>query len=123
MNFTKEKLLRIINEEIESVKEVEFKGEPMYHPSGAEYKTGLGTDNTFDDYHDAPATFAEQVSDMIMAELERQVTELAGVSMDSPELANVDDDLLAIAMRIRDKLMADLEEAKQQIVKLSGMMQ
>ena len=122
MNFTKEKLLRIINEEIEAVKEVEMQGEPGLH-QGQEFQTGLGMDNTYDDYMTAPTTFAEQVSDMIMAELERQVTELAGVSMDSPELASVDDDLLAIAMRIRDKLMADLEEAKEQITKLSGMMQ
>jgi len=58
-----------------------------------------------------------------MAELERQVAELAGVPADSPDLAGIDDDLLAIAMRIRDKLMTDLEDAKEQIVKLSGMMQ
>ena len=122
MNFSKEKLLRIINEEIESVKETEMRGPPGHH-QGQEFKTGLGIDNTYDDYMAAPTTFAEQVSDMIMAELERQVTELAGVSIDSPELAHVDDDLLAIAMRIRDKLMTDLEDAKQQIVKLSQMMQ
>ena len=122
MIFTKEKLLRIINEEIESVKEVEFMGDPMYH-QGQEFKTGLGSGNTLSDMSSAPTTFAEQVSDMIMAELERQVAELAGVPADSPDLAGIDDDLLAIAMRIRDKLMTDLEDAKEQIVKLSGMMQ
>ena len=51
------------------------------------------------------------------------MAELAGVPADSPDLAGIDDDLLAIAMRIRDKLMTDLEDAKEQIVKLSGMMQ
>ena len=53
MKITKERLLRIINEEIESVKEIEMKGDPMYH-QGQEFKTGLGTENTPQDYADAP---------------------------------------------------------------------
>ena len=128
MKITKEKLLRIINEEIETVKEVDIKGEPQHH-QGQEFKTGLGKDNTYDDYMSAQQTIEEKISDMVMDELEKEVQELAGVDMSDPDLAQVDDDLLAIAMRIRDKIMAELGSsietevaaAKHQIRKLAGM--
>ena len=128
MKITKEKLLRIINEEIESIKEVEMDGPPMDH-QGQEFKTGLGRDNTWDDYMSAEKTIEEKISDMVMDELEREVQELAGVDMKDPDLAQVDDDLLAIAMRIRDKIMVELgasiqtevAAAKHQIRKLAGM--
>jgi hypothetical protein len=127
MKLTKEKLLRIINEEIEVVKEIEFEGEPMSH-KGQEFKTGLGAGNTADDMHDAEQTIEEKISDMVMVELEKEVQELAGGSLSDPEMAQVDDDLLAIAMRIRDKIMADIgasieaevASAKQQIRKLAS---
>ena len=82
MIFTKERVLRIINEEIEAVKEseIEFKGEPMHH-QGQEFQTGLGSMNTPQDYADAPPTIGVEGGGMI------------------------DEDLLAIAMRIRDKIM------------------
>ena len=128
MKITKENLLKIINEEIESVKETEMRGPPMDH-QGQEFKTGLGRDNTWDDYMAAEQTIEEKISDMVMDELEKEVLELAGVSKDAPGLEQVDDDLLAIAMRIRDKIMAELgasieaevAAAKHQIRKLAGM--
>ena len=128
MKLTKEKLMKIINEEIETVKEAEMVGPPGEH-QGQEFKTGLGMGNTYDDYMAAEQTIEEKISDMIMVELEKEVTELAGVSMEDPALAEVDDDLLAIAMRIRDKIMDELgaqmksevDAAKSQIRKLAGM--
>jgi len=128
MKITKEKLLRIINEEIETVKEVDMKGEPQHH-QGQEFKTGLGSENTWDDYRNAEQTIEEKISEMVMVELEREVQELAGGSLSDPEMAQVDDDLLAIAMRIRDKIMvevgasieAEVANAKQQIRKLASM--
>ena len=103
MNLSKEKLLRIINEEIESVKEseVEFKGDPMYH-QGQEFQTGLGSENTYQDYMDAPPTIEERLSDLIMSELEQAVQR---ISPGAPDEYGMDEDLLAIAMRIRDKIM------------------
>jgi hypothetical protein len=110
MNITKEKLLRIINEEIESVKEVEFKGDPMYDPGttrvpvGATelpYRTGLGSENTYQDFMDAPPTIEERLSDLIMSELEQSVQQMSGQEAGP----GMDEDLLAIAMRIRDKIM------------------
>ena len=100
MNITKEKLLRIINEEIESVKEVEFKGDPMYH-QGQEFQTGLGSENTPQDFMDAPPTIEERLSDLIMSELEQAVQQMSG----QENTPGMDEDLLAIAMRIRDKIM------------------
>ena len=128
MKITKEKLLRIINEEIETVKEVDMEGEPQYH-QGQEFKTGLGSENSWEDYRNAEQTIEEKISEMVMVELEKEVRELAGGNLSDPELAQVDDDLLAIAMRIRDKIMADIgasidaevANAKQQIRKLATM--
>ena len=128
MIFTKEKILRIINEEIESVKETEMRGPPMDH-QGQEFKTGLGRDNTWDEYMAAEQTIEEKISDMIMVELEKEVAELSGGSMSDADLGAIDDDLLAIAMRIRDKIMvelgatiqAEVANAKQQIRKLANM--
>ena len=107
MKITKEKLLRIINEEIESIKEVEMDGPPMDH-QGQEFKTGLGRDNTWDDYMDAPPTIEERVSDLIMAELEETVKKLSSSPEPEGGLEQIDDDLMAIAMRIRDNIMPQI---------------
>ena len=128
MIFTKEKILRIINEEIETVKETEMRGPPGHH-QGQEFKTGLGADNTWDEYMAAEQTIEEKISDMIMVELEKEVAELSGGNMSDADLGAIDDDLLAIAMRIRDKIMiglgdsikTEVEGAKQQIRKLADM--
>ena len=66
-----------------------------------QYQTGLGTENTPQDYVDAPPTIEERLSDLIMSELEQSVKQMTGVEGGGL----IDEDLLAIAMRIRDKIM------------------